>query len=425
MKNTAILLVSCPDQKGLNAAIHDFIYRGNGNTLHADEHLDSERNLFLMRVEWDLAGFTLDMREFAAHFQPIADRFGMQWRVALSSHRPKIAIFVSRTWQSVGRTAQVEKPGQYVTTTVAGEPIVAVRGSDGKLRAFYNVCRHHAMTVMNEPCGHAQHMRCPYHGWTYSLEGELRGMTEFEGVCNFDRAQNGLVPVRVETWENFIFVNLDPHAAPLRDFLGALVGLAKPLNFGGLKFVERRSYIQQCNWKVYVDNFLDGGYHVPHMHKGLNSVLDYTNYTIENVDRCCVQSSPVAVDKRSEASAAATRKGDRAYYFWQYPNFMLNWYEGYLDTNLVIPLGVDRCEVIFDFYFGKTSEAQMPYIRESMGVSERVQQEDIVICDGVQRGLSSRAYQAGRLSVRREAGEHLFHRLLAADLNDIRAAAAR
>jgi formyltetrahydrofolate deformylase len=96
VKNTAILLVSCPDQKGLNAAIHDFIYRGNGNTLHADEHLDSERNLFLMRVEWDLAGFTLDMREFAKHFQPIADRLGMQWRVALSSYRPKIAIFVSR-----------------------------------------------------------------------------------------------------------------------------------------------------------------------------------------------------------------------------------------------------------------------------------------------------------------------------------------
>jgi choline monooxygenase len=331
----------------------------------------------------------------------------------------------SRAWQAVGRTEQVEKPGQYVSASVASEPVVAVRGSDGKLRAFYNVCRHHAMTVMNEPCGQAQHMRCPYHGWTYNLEGELRGMTEFEGVCNFDRAQNGLVPIRAETWESFVFVNLDSHAASLQEFLGALVGLAKPLGFGGLQFVERRSYTLNCNWKVYVDNFLDGGYHVPHMHKGLNSVLDYTNYTIENVDRCCVQSSPVAVDKSSEASAAATRKGDHAYYFWQYPNFMLNWYEGYLDTNLVLPLGVDRCEVIFDFYFGDTRESQMPYIRESMGVSERVQQEDIIICDGVQRGLSSRAYQAGRLSVRREAGEHLFHRLLAADLQDTRAAVAR
>jgi choline monooxygenase len=331
----------------------------------------------------------------------------------------------ARTWQAIARTDQLSVNGQYVTANLAGEPIVVVRGSDGKLHAFFNVCRHHAMIVMNEPCGHAQHMRCPYHGWTYSLEGELRGMTEFEGVRDFDRAQNGLVPVRVEIWENFVFVNLDPHAASLPDFLGALVGLARPLGFANLKFVERRSYTLDCNWKVYVDNFLDGGYHVPHMHKGLNSVLDYKNYTIENVDRCCVQSSPVAVDTDSEASAAATRKGDRAFYFWQYPNFMLNWYEGYLDTNFVIPLAVDRCEVIFDFYFGDTDASKMPYIQESIEVSERVQQEDIVICAGVQRGLGSRAYQAGRLSVRREAGEHLFHLLLAADLKGTHSAAAR
>jgi choline monooxygenase len=331
----------------------------------------------------------------------------------------------SKTWQPVGRLSQLEKPGDYVTARVAGEPIVAVRGSDGGLRAFYNVCRHHAMTVMNEPCGHAQHMRCPYHGWTYNLEGELRGMTEFEGVAHFERQDNGLVPVRVETWEKYAFVNLDAPAPSLAESLGKLVELTQPLGLSELQFVERRSYIQDCNWKVYVDNYLDGGYHVPHMHKGLNSVLDYTNYTIENAGRTCIQSSPVAVDSKSEASAAATRKGDRAYYLWQYPNFMLNWYEGYLDTNIVLPLGPSRCEVIFDFYFGDTSEAAMPYVRESMSVSERVQQEDIIICDGVQRGLSSRAYQAGRLSVRREAGEHLFHRLLAADLRDSHAASAR
>ncbi|HKS68610.1 MAG TPA: aromatic ring-hydroxylating dioxygenase subunit alpha [Candidatus Acidoferrales bacterium] len=322
----------------------------------------------------------------------------------------------ARAWQAVARLDQLESAGDYVTASVAGEPVVLVRGGDSNLHAFFNVCRHHAMIVMDQPCGRAPHLRCPYHGWTYSLEGELRGVTDFEGVCGFDRAKNGLVPVRVETWEKFAFVNLDSNAAPLRDFLGPLAGLARPLRFGELKFVERRRYTLNCNWKVYVDNFLDGGYHVPHMHKGLNSVLDYTHYTIENLERCCVQSSPVSVDSASDASAAATRKGDRAFYFWQYPNFMLNWYEGYLDTNLVIPLAVDRCEVVFDFYFGDTGESHMPYIRESIGVSERVQQEDIVICEGVQRGLGSRAYNAGRLSVRREAGEHLFHRLLAADL---------
>jgi choline monooxygenase len=330
----------------------------------------------------------------------------------------------ARTWQAIGRADQVEKPGDYLTAVVAGEPIVAVRDSDNQLRAFFNVCRHHAMCVMNEPAGHAQHLRCPYHGWTYTLEGELRGITEFEGVRNFDRSQNGLVPVCVAVWEQFVFVNLDPQAAPLEDFLGELVARTRPLGLAQLKFFERRSYTIDCNWKVYVDNYLDGGYHVPHMHKGLNSVLDYTNYTIENLMRCSVQSSPVAIDNASEATAAATRKGDRAFYFWQYPNFMLNWYEGYLDTNLVVPLGPDRCEVIFDFYFGDISAVAEEYNRKSIEVSERVQQEDILICNGVQRGLHSRAYLAGRLSVRREAGEHLFHRLLAADLKGTRASAA-
>jgi choline monooxygenase len=330
----------------------------------------------------------------------------------------------ARTWHAIGRLDQVEQPGQYLTGTVAGEPIVAVRGSDNQLRTFFNVCRHHAMCVMSEPAGHTQNLRCPYHGWTYTLEGELRGITEFDGVRDFDRAQNGLVPVRVAVWEQFVFVNLDPQAAPLEDFLGELVTRARPLGLTKLKFYERRSYTLDCNWKVYVDNYLDGGYHVPHMHKGLNSVLDYTHYTIENLARCSVQSSPVATDTSSEANAAATRKGDRAYYFWQYPNFMLNWYEGYLDTNLVLPLGPRRCEVIFDFFFGDTGAAAEEYNRQSILVSERVQQEDIVICDGVQRGLNSRAYHAGRLSVRREAGEHLFHRLLAADLKGTRATAA-
>ncbi|MGH8338270.1 MAG: SRPBCC family protein, partial [Gammaproteobacteria bacterium] len=149
----------------------------------------------------------------------------------------------------------------------------------------------------------------------------------------------------------------------------------------------------------------------------LNSVLDYANYTIENEDHFCIQSSPVETSgANTDADAAATRQGNRAFYFWQYPNFMLNWYEGYLDTNLVLPLSIDRCRVIFDFYFASTGDAAKEYNQQSVAVSHRVQEEDVGICESVQRGLHSRAYVAGRLSVRREAGEHLFHRLLHADL---------
>ncbi len=124
----------------------------------------------------------------------------------------------SKTWQLVARTSQVQNAGDFVATRLAGEPIVVVRGSDGTLRAFYNVCRHHAAAVVTQPCGQAAMLQCPYHGWKYGLDGSLKGMPEFDGVENFDRAQNGLVPVRVETWECFVFVNLDPQAVPLTNF---------------------------------------------------------------------------------------------------------------------------------------------------------------------------------------------------------------
>jgi choline monooxygenase len=283
------------------------------------------------------------------------------------------------------------------------------------LRAFYNVCRHHAAAVVTEEQGTSSIFRCPYHGWSYGLDGSLKGAPEFEGVCSFDRAQNGLAPVRVETWEQFVFVNLDPKAAPLADFLGSLVQRLAVLDFGLVHFFERRSYSLNCNWKVFVDNYLDGGYHVPHLHKALNSVLDYKQYTIENEDRYCLQSSPM-VASNEDAATSATRTGDRAWYFWQYPNFMINFYHGYMDTNLVLPDGVDRCKVIFDFYFDDMGGSAAERNRQSIAVGERVNDEDVGICEAVQRGLHSRAYGAGRLSVRREAGEHLFHQLLAADL---------
>jgi len=321
----------------------------------------------------------------------------------------------SGTWQMVGRTDQVEKPGQFVTASVAGEPIVVVRGNDGMLRGFYNVCRHHAAAVVIEACGQATILHCPYHGWNYGLDGSLKGMPEFDGVKNFDRQQNGLVPVKADVWEKFVFVNLDPRAAPLQQFLGGLVKRVAPLGVSKLHYFDTRSYDIHCNWKVFVDNYLDGGYHVPHLHKGLSSVLDYKEYTIENEDRYCLQSSPM-VASDEDAATGATRKGDRAWYFWQYPNLMINCYEGYMDTNLVLPVDADRCRVIFDFYFADVSEAQREHNQQSVAVGARVQDEDLGICEAVQRGLKSRAYGAGRLSVRREAGEHLFHRLLAADL---------
>lgn len=324
----------------------------------------------------------------------------------------------ANSWQFAARLDQLKLPGNYVTADVAGEPIVIVRGSDNTLRSFYNVCRHHAAAVMTEPEGKASQLRCPYHGWTYSLAGELKGTPDFAGVCNFDRSTHGLVPIDLGQWENWVFVRLgtfDPEAS-LQNLLGAdLIEQIRPLKLQDLHWLERRHYTFDCNWKVFVDNYLDGGYHVPHLHKGLDSVLDYSNYQIENGKRFCLQWSPI-VSEGAEAQTGAVRKGDRALYYWIYPNFMINWYDGAMDTNLVIPRGVDKTEVIFDFYFPDVSEGARARNLASIEVGQRIQDEDVAICKSVQGGLNSRAYNAGRLSVRREAGEHLFHRLLYADL---------
>ncbi len=213
-----------------------------------------------------------------------------------------------------------------------------------------------------------------------------------------------------------MFVRLEAEGPSIEEYLGAdLVAQVRALQLHKLHWFDRKVYVFDCNWKVFVDNYLDGGYHVPYLHKGLGSVLDYNKYTIDNGRRHCLQSSPM-VTRDAEAATGAVRKGDRAYYYWFYPNFMLNWYEGVMDTNLVYPRGTDQTEVIFDFWFADVSEAAREFNRASIEVANRVQDEDEGICRSVQRGLRSRAYDTGRLSVRREAGEQLFHQLLHADL---------
>ena len=322
----------------------------------------------------------------------------------------------SRSWQAIGRANQVRERGQYVAAEIAGAPTLVIQGHDRILRGFYNVCRHHAAVILTHAEGKVQNLRCPYHGWTYDLEGNLVLAPEFGGVANFERTMSGLIQVQTAVWQGWVFVKLDRAGPSLTQSIGKdLTERFELLNLEQFRWFERRSYMLNCNWKVFVDNYLDGGYHVPHIHGGLNSVLDYSRYTIEIGERFCLQSSPILTEK-GEAQTSAVRKGARANYFWIYPNFMVNIYDEVMDTNLVIPRGVDRTEVIFDYYFTDVSASAREKNLASIAVSEQIQAEDVAICESVQRGLNSRAYDTGRLSVRREAGEHLFHRLLHADL---------
>src|SRR5262249_19245672 len=154
-----------------------------------------------------------------------------------------------------------------------------------------------------------------------------------------------------------------------------------------------------CNWKVFVDNYLDGGYHVNTVHPGLAGVLDYSRYRTETAGNASVQSSPMRSPDPSieDATAGRYRSGDYAYYWWSFPNFMINIYEGVMDTNLVLPVGPGRCKVIFDFYFaGGEASPSDRFMADSIAVSHQIQLEDLGICEEVQRGLASHSYSTGR-----------------------------
>ncbi len=330
------------------------------------------------------------------------------------------------TWQLVGTIDQpcgqvdgtkrtIADPETFFTTQVAGEPVVITRDKSGKLHAFSNVCRHRAGPIAEgSGCKHV--LQCAYHGWTYTLDGRLIGTPEIDGVEFFDRSEFGMVPLRVETWQQFIFVNFHSAAPSLASYLGDIPEQAREFTFDNLSLSERREYLVNCNWKVYVDNYLEG-YHIPVVHPGLMKEIDYPRYRIETYRYHSQQLGPVREVRPGDNADRVYSPGSglkEALYFWIFPNLMLNFYPDNIQTNLIVPISHDRTLTIFEWYFHDAQSAQTKErALKAINFSEIVQREDMHICEAVQRGLNSALYERGRYSVKRENGVHHFHMLLA------------
>lgn len=330
-----------------------------------------------------------------------------------------------RTWQLAGTSRQscgepggppktLQDPETYLCADIVGEPVVLSRDASGVLRAFSNVCRHRAGPIA-EGSGCRKTFRCGYHGWTYTLDGRLIGTPDVEGMEFFDRSTMGMVTLALAAWEQFLFVNFDRDAPPLAAFLDDIPESAHRFAVPEFEFAERRDYTVDCNWKVYVDNYLEG-YHIPIAHPGLMREIDYAGYRVEPRRYSSQQIAPVR--PKTEPTAAAERVyGDpgqqEALYYWVFPNLMLNLYPENLQVNLVVPLSHEKTLTIFEWYY---RDANSPAVRERMQraveFSHQVQKEDIHLCEAVQRGLRSSTYDRGRYSVKRENGVHHFHSLL-------------
>jgi choline monooxygenase len=318
-----------------------------------------------------------------------------------------------RSWQVIGHGDRVAKPGDYFTAQLVDEPLLIVRGTDGELRAFCNVCRHRAGPPA-EGCGSRKLFRCIYHGWTYNLDGSLNHATEVEGVEGFKAEDFALVPVRCEEWLNLVFVNLDRNAAPLITSLGNLPQQAERFPFQTMKLFERRTYDMKCNWKTYVDNYLEG-YHLPTVHPGLNRELDFNAYTVEPYANHVRQWSPIRGSQPGDATPRRYQEARESLttdYFWAFPNWMLNCYPDNVSLNIVLPVEPERSVAVFEWYLPE-KDLGGEAAKASVRFSDEIQLEDISICEAVQKNLRSRSYQRGRFSVKQEKGVHAFHRMYA------------
>jgi phenylpropionate dioxygenase-like ring-hydroxylating dioxygenase large terminal subunit len=319
----------------------------------------------------------------------------------------------SRTWQVVGHHDQIANAGDYFTTELIGEPLVIVRGAAQELRGFFNVCRHRAGPAA-QGCGSRKLFRCIYHGWTYNLDGTLNHATEIDGVQGFKAEDFALVPVRCEEWFNLVFVNLDPNAAPLLASLRDLSNQAQRFPFETMKLFERRTYDMKCNWKTYVDNYLEG-YHLPTVHPSLNRELDFNAYTVEPYATHVRQWSPIRGAQPGDATPRRyqeTREDLTTDYFWAFPNWMLNCYPDNVSLNIVLPIAPDRSLAIFEWYLPE-KDVGTEAAKKSVEFSDEIQREDLAICEAVQKNLHSRSYQRGRFSAKQEKGVHAFHRMYA------------
>lgn len=321
-----------------------------------------------------------------------------------------------RGWQIAGLTSQVEELHSYFTGSLGKMQYIVCRDGQGDLHGFHNVCRHHAAPVATGS-GCTTVLQCPYHGWSYSLDGRFQKATRLAGIQNFKPNDFSLLPISIATWGPFVLLNFSmpytglkfDHNAVGEDWLGdAHPVIAKADIDAALCHVATKEYLVNCNWKVFCDNYLDGGYHVPIAHKNLASGLSLASYSTQVLERVSIQSCKT--DDLSE------RLGQSAFYAFVYPNFMINRYGPWMDTNLVIPLETSKCLVVFNYFLDPLLVDDKEFVQQSLSESKTVQMEDVVLCEGVQKGLESPAFSTGRYAPTVEKAMHHFHCLLQQDL---------
>jgi choline monooxygenase len=298
------------------------------------------------------------------------------------------------SWQYLGHESAMTNPGDWVADTLAGYPVLALRGQDKVLRGFHNVCRHRAGPLTKGAWGHCDGLlTCQYHGWTYALDGRLRAARDFGPNPNFDPRDFGLYPVRLETWRGLVFVALDAAISPLAEVMAPLENRLAGSDWNGLHIAAVRSHSLDCNWKTYVENYLEG-YHVPLIHPTLDAEIDSARYSVTMDGRVAIHEAPL-------------RKPDAIYeglWSWVWPNIGVNVYGTGLMLERMSPDGHDKTRLDYVYLMPQGVGVS----DETLAMSDAVVAEDLWVVERVQENLNADVYQTGRLSSRHEGGVAAF-----------------
>lgn len=303
------------------------------------------------------------------------------------------AIF-ARSWQFFGHESLVTETGQWVAETVAGYPLLVVRGEDGKLRGFHNVCRHRAGPLTDGKQGRCDGLLvCRYHGWAYTLDGRLRAARDFGPSADFDPREYGLVAVQVELWRGLIFVAISDEVSPFARWVAPLDRRLEGRDWNDLEVALVRHHPMACNWKAYVENYLEG-YHVPSIHPTLDAEIDASRYTVTMDALVAIHEAPLKHESPIYDGLWA----------WLWPNTGFNIYGTGLMMERMSPEGpaMTRLDYIYLMPKGVTVSP------ETMVLSDAVTSEDVEIVEVVQRNLDAGVYDVGRLSLRHEGAVAAF-----------------
>jgi choline monooxygenase len=328
----------------------------------------------------------------------------------------KEAIFV-KSWQFIGDSPSLVPIDGYAhpfsfMENYLHEPMVLIRDKQSEIRCMSNVCTHRGNLIAHNAGTVSRDLNCMYHGRRWDLEGQFKHMPEFEEAKDFPRPCDHLHQFKLEQWGPFMFTGLEPEVdfSVIRTFLDKYVGFL-PLHEFKYDSISSKDYLVNSHWSLYCDNYLEG-FHIPFVHPGLNAVLDYETYATELFDYGTLQIGYAdGAEDTYNLPEGHPLFGEKiaAFYFWIFPNIMLNFYPWGLSVNVVKPISASKTKVSFITYL----QGENRFEGAASKAMDKVEREDEFVVEGVHQGLQSRFYKAGRFSPTREQGVHHFHRMLA------------